>query len=77
MKDRVQFPHSLQWRVNSRGLGTNLLNYVLINECISSILLSAWKRNYNINVLNAVAGVFASAGITKAWSEKYENKNKQ
>lgn len=22
----------------------------------------------------AVAGVFASAGITKAWSEKYENK---
>lgn len=24
--------------------------------------------------IGAVAGVFASAGITKAWSEKYENK---
>lgn len=23
----------------------------------------------------AVAGIFASAGITKAWSEKYENKD--
>lgn len=26
--------------------------------------------------IGAVAGVFASAGITKAWSEKYENKPK-
>ena len=25
--------------------------------------------------IGAVAGVFASAGITKAWSEKYEHKN--
>lgn len=24
--------------------------------------------------IGAVAGVFASAGITKAWSEKYEKK---
>ena len=24
--------------------------------------------------IGAVAGVFASAGITKAWSEKYENR---
>ena len=24
--------------------------------------------------IGSVAGVFASAGITKAWSEKYENK---
>lgn len=24
--------------------------------------------------IGAVAGVFATAGITKAWSEKYENK---
>ena len=51
MKNRVQFPHSLQWRVNSRGLGTNLLNCVLINECISSILLSA----LNIVVMQKVA----------------------
>lgn len=27
--------------------------------------------------IGAVAGVFASAGITKAWSEKYENKGKE
>lgn len=26
--------------------------------------------------IGAVAGVFASAGITKAWSEKYEHKPK-
>ena len=26
--------------------------------------------------IGSVAGVFASAGITKAWSEKYENKTK-
>ncbi len=25
--------------------------------------------------IGAVAGVFATAGITKAWSEKYENKD--
>ena len=27
--------------------------------------------------IGAVAAVFTSAGITKAWSEKYENKDKQ
>ena len=26
--------------------------------------------------IGAVASVFATAGITKAWSEKYENNNK-
>jgi len=25
----------------------------------------------------AVAGIFASAGVTKAWSEKYENKKEE
>jgi hypothetical protein len=25
--------------------------------------------------IGAVAGIFASAGITKAWSEKYENRD--
>lgn len=26
--------------------------------------------------IGAVAGLFATAGITKAWSEKYENKDR-
>lgn len=45
-----------------------LLVEVLCNHTIQTDLngLAAY--------IGAVAGVFASAGITKAWSEKYENK---
>ena len=45
-----------------------LLIEVICNHTISTDLngLAAY--------IGAVAGVFASAGITKAWSEKYEKK---
>lgn len=46
------------------------------------VLLVEVFNNHTINTnlegmaayIAAVAGVFASAGITKAWSEKYDNK---
>lgn len=45
-----------------------LLIEVIINHTIATDLngLAAY--------IAAVAGIFASAGITKAWSERYENK---
>lgn len=48
--------------------GVALLIEVICNHTIATDLngLAAY--------IGAVAGVFASAGITKAWSEKYENK---
>ena len=48
-----------------------LLIEVTINHTISTDLngLAAY--------IASVAGIFASAGITKAWSEKYEKGNKE
>lgn len=50
--------------------GVALLIEVICNHTIATDLngLAAY--------IGAVAGVFASAGITKAWSEKYEKRNK-
>nr|DAP38048.1 MAG TPA: hypothetical protein [Crassvirales sp.] len=47
---------------------------VLLIEIISTHTIKT-DLNGMASYIAAVAGVFASAGITKAWSEKYENKN--
>ena len=47
---------------------------VLLIEIISTYTIKT-DLNGMASYIAAVAGVFASAGITKAWSEKYENKN--
>lgn len=48
---------------------------VLIIEVITTHTIST-DLNGMAAYIGAVASVFATAGITKAWSEKYENNNK-
>lgn len=47
---------------------------VLLIEIITTHTIST-DLNGMAAYIAAVAGVFASAGITKAWSEKYENRD--
>ena len=46
---------------------------VLITEVFANHTIST-NLDGMAAYIGSVAGVFASAGITKAWSEKYENK---
>lgn len=57
-------------------IGTLLLLVPVIILLIESINNHTIQTDLNglAAYIGAVAGVFASAGITKAWSEKYEKK---